>query len=131
MPLTPTEGKVAKVTVGATDVPGVNWSNPIRGNPKDVSNFRDGRRIKTTLPNATITMSLVWDADDQPTDVAASNIRIGTEVTVKCYTDATHFFSGPYTVTEIGPKNDGVEDVVMMDVTFGLNGDITYPVAPV
>lgn len=128
MAYTPASGDVAKFTFNSIDQPGVNWKLDIDGNAKDASNFRDGRNIKTTLPNATATVTLVWDSGLQPTDTLGGPIKIGSVATAKFYVDETKFFTGSFMVTKIGPENKGVEDLVMMDVTLMLNnGFITYP----
>lgn len=124
----PASGDVAKLTFNSIDQPGINWKLDIDGNAKDASNFRDGRNIKTTLPNATATTTLVWDSALQPTDTLGGPIKIGSIATAKFYVDATKFFTGSFMVTKIGPENKGVEDLVTMDVTLMLNnGFITYP----
>jgi hypothetical protein len=134
MAFTPTEGEVAVVklsmTGGTADtiVPGTGWKLQLDGKPKDVSNFRDGRKRKGTLPDASLTMTLVWDAGEQATKASVTGIRLGVTGTAKCFTDATKFFSVPVIVAQIEPENEGVEGVVMLPVTLQLNGAITYPV---
>lgn len=133
--MTPTAGQVAvcKLSlVGAaadTIVPGINWDLMVDGKVVDKSNFRDGRYKVGTLADATLKMTLVWDGAVQPTDPLVTGIRTGVRGTAKCYVDSTHFFSLPVVVSTIGVKNEGVEDVLMADVEYGLSGDITYPVA--
>lgn len=135
MPFTPTEGEVAILTVTMTGgtlstLPGINWKLALDANTKDVSNFRDGRKRKGTMNDAVITVSLVWDAGEQQTKVAATGLRLGVTGICKCYTDATHFFSVPIIVGAMEPENEGVEGVVMMGITLEANGAITYPVDP-
>lgn len=128
MPYTPASGDIAKLTVGAIDLPAMNWKLDIDGNAKDASNFRDGRAVKTTLPNVTLTATAIWDSTLQMTDTLGGSIKIGTTATIKCYVDATKFFSGSYTITKTGPENKGVEDLVTMDFTAMIQGTLTYPV---
>ncbi len=133
MAFTPTEGQIAKVTLTMTGgtlttIPGTNWKLNLDAKTKDVSNFRDGRRRWDTLHDATLTVTLVWDSAEQPTKAATTGVRLGVTGTAKCYTDATKFFEVPVIVAQIEPENSGVEDVVMMNVTFELDGSITYPV---
>lgn len=128
MAYTPATGDVAKLSFGTEDLAAINWKNDIDGNAKDASNFRDGRNVATTLPNATTTFTVIWDSNDQPTATAAANLRIGATGTMKCYVDATKFFSQSVKITKISPENKGMEDLVTMDVTAMLIGTITYPV---
>lgn len=135
MSFTPTQGAVAVFTltmVGGSlqTVPGVNWKLDLDGKLADTSNFRDGRSKSGTLPDGTLTCTLVWDAGEQPTKVADTGLRLGVGGIAKCYTDATHFFSVPVVCGTIGLDNGGVESVLMVDTTFGLNGAITYPIDP-
>ncbi len=135
MAFTPTAGKnaVAKLTLGGNSevtAPGINWKFDGDAKLFDVSNFRDGREVAPTLDDATISLTLIWDGGEQPTKATSSDIRLGVRGTVKCYTDATHFFGVTGVVSTLSPHNDGVESVVMLDVTFRLSGSITYPVDP-
>jgi hypothetical protein len=128
MAFTPSSGDVAKMSIGTIDQPGINWKLDIDGNAKDASNFRDGRNIKTTLPNATATTTLIWDSAQQPTGTSGGSVKIGTVAACKFFVDDTKFFAGSFMVTKIGPENKGIEDIVTMDVTLMLNnGFITYP----
>jgi hypothetical protein len=133
MPFTPVKGKFAKISIaGSPDIvlPAQNWSLPIDSNKQDVSNFRDGRKVMTTLDDAELTFTLVLDEDKPPTAAANGNLRNGTEITIKCFTNnaATTFFSAPCMVTRIEPSNEGPTGRVLYNVTASLNGDITYPV---
>lgn len=133
MPFTPTVGMTAivKLTMAGNSevtVPGINWKLAADGKPADVSNFRDGRKRVGTLPDATITVTLVWDSDEMPTKATGTNLRLGVKGTAKCYTSSTKFFSCPVIVAQIEPENEGVEGRVMQPVTLQLDGDITYPV---
>jgi hypothetical protein len=132
--LVPTPGQVAvlKATIGAgsTDYvfPAINWKLSVDGKVVDVSNFRDGRYKVGTLPDATLTFTLIWDANDEPTSTAAASVRTGLQGSAKCYTDSTHYFVVPICVSTADVNNDGVEDVLKLDVSCGLSGQITYPV---
>jgi hypothetical protein len=132
MPYTPVRGKLAKLTIGATDVPAINWDLGIDGKPNDVSNFRDGRKVDTTLDDADLKFTAVWDEADPVTDAGAANLRIGVALTAKCYSNAaaTVFWELPVRVTMLGPKVANMESHVMVDITAKLNGTVTYPVDP-
>lgn len=127
MPFTPVAGGTAKVTVGSTDIPAINWSLAIDGKVKDVSNFRDGRSKVGTLTDATLSATVVWDSADLPTASGAANLRASVSVAIKCYVDAVKYFTATYVISTIGPKNEGPEGVMMMDFTAGLSGTLTYP----
>lgn len=135
MAFTPTQGMIAILTLTMTGgtlqtVPAINWKADLDGKLADTSNFRDGRSKTGTLPDASISCTLVWDAGEQVTKVADTGLRLGVGGVAKCYTDASHFFSCPVKVGTIGLDNGGVENVLMVDVTLGLDGAITYPVDP-
>jgi hypothetical protein len=134
MAFTPTAGQTAvlklSMTGGTADtiVPGVNWKLNLDAKTRDVSNFRDGRARIGTLADATLSVSMVWDSAEQQTKASSgTGIRLGVTGTAKCFTDASKFFSVPVIVAQVGPNNEGVEGVVTNDVTFELNGSITYP----
>lgn len=128
-----TAGRYAYATIAGTVVPAANWKIDADAKLADASNFRDGRRKTGTLDDGTLSLDLVWDPDEQPTDVAVYNLRLGSQVTVKCYVDGdpsnppTKFFQFPGVVGTIGPASAVEGDVVRMPVTLGLNGTITYP----
>ncbi len=138
---TPVAGKYCKVdvinNVPATPItktiPGINWSLDPDGKETDTSNFLVGRDRITTLDDMVVTFSLIWNETDQPTDTATSNIRLGSILGMKFYVDKarTRFWTATrdFVVTKLGPKVGGQEDKLMMDVTAGMRGEITYPVA--
>lgn len=136
---TPTSGSIAVLTVqmaGGTlqTVPAVNWTLEVDGKLFDASNFRDGRFRVPTLLDSTVTATLVWDSAEQQTKLTATGMRIGATGSVKCYTDATHFFVVPVIVGTLGIKNDGPEGVVMQDVSLSQSSQsgvaFAYPVDP-
>jgi hypothetical protein len=136
MSFTPTVGQVAivKITLGAggaTDWvgPGITAKADLDGKVVDKSNFRDGRIKNATLPDATVTLTLVYDQADSPfkTGTGGAQITLGATGTLKYCVDATHYFGLPVIVQTIGLENPGMEDDLMCDVEFGLNGSITYP----
>lgn len=133
MPFTPTVGQVAvlDLSLGAGAAhwkgPGINWKfNP---DPKitDKSNFRDGRIKNPTLPDATISLTLVYDQADSPFKASGGNVLIGVAGTARLFVDATNFISCPVLVGAVGIENPGMEDDLMLDVTLELNGAITWP----
>lgn len=129
MSFTPTAGNAAIAKIGSNTIPGINWKLNI--DPKltsNASNFRDGRVKIATLLDASVTIRLVWDSADPPTLSSGLNIRPGESATILCYVDGTNFWSVPSVIGPIGPENAGLEDVVMMDVTFEFSGSaVTYP----
>jgi hypothetical protein len=106
-----------------------NWNFPIDGKLKDISNFRDGRRVAGTLPNATLSGDVVWDPDGYPTDVSGMGLRPGQTVTIRLYVNAEQddFFQAVFKVATIGPRVAVDNDVLMMPVTFQLNSGIDFP----
>jgi hypothetical protein len=139
MPFEPVAGKFCKITVTnavpetpvTADIPGVNWTLDDDAKEQDTSNFLVGRHRIESLADVVATFSLIWDQADQPIDAAAANIRRGAELTIKFYVDRgrTRFYSGKFLVTKASPKVGGQEDKLMLDVTAGILGDLTYPVA--
>ena len=49
----------------------------------------------------------------------------GTDVTVKLYVDATHYYTGKAIVTSMSVE-DPVDDVVSISIEFTGNGELTY-----
>jgi hypothetical protein len=133
MPFTPVNGSLAaiKVIVASTPVtiPAINWKLDIDAKLKDVSNFRDGRFRKRTLQDATLTFTLVWDSSAEPNLSANGAFVDGTAFVANCYVDeaASKFFAVPAVVSTVGPANEGVEGVIMYEVTALLSGAVTYP----
>ena len=81
---------------------------------------------------------MVWDSAANPLLAAngdlLSNINTvakGSLINATLYTDQaqtnTKAWFGPFIVSKVSPKNSGVEDVVMLDVTCEANGAITAP----
>lgn len=150
MTFTPTSGQfaVAQLGPGALGVntnitlPGINWSLDWDNKTKDVSNFRDGRSRTGTLPDYTLSLTLVWDSAANPLlpangDLLNVNTNTGivkgSALNMTLYTDQaltnTKAWFGPVIVSKVSPKNSGVEDVVMLDVTCEANGMIVPPSA--
>lgn len=135
MSFTPTSGQYAAAQFTpvntAITVPGINWDLKVKANPKDVSNFRDGRKRAATLNDYTLTLTLVWDSGANPLLAANGGVTQGATMNVTLFTDQaqtnTKAWTGPVIISEINPKNAGVEDVVMMDVTADANGTLTEP----
>jgi hypothetical protein len=114
-------------------VPAINWNLDWDGKPKDYSNFRDGRARTGTLPDYSLTLTLVWDSSANPLLAANGGVTVGALLTTTLYTESTNTntkaWHGPVIVSKIGPKNEGVEGIVMMDVTCDANGTLTPPSA--
>lgn len=135
MPYAPLKGKFAKIAKSGTpDItfPAFNWTLPIDGMPQDASNFRDGRKVMTTLDDAEVTFQIPWDTDDPPTVAAGGGIQIDADFDAKFFVDnlasPTRFFQAPVKVTRIELSNEGPTGRVLANITARLNGAITYPV---
>lgn len=136
MAFTPTVGSVAVLKLqlaGATaavSTPGMNWKFDMDGKTKDVSNFRDGRVRVGTLGDSTITMQIPHD-QAAPSYLAGSasgySLTLGATGTANLYVSATNFYSVGVIVAKIGDNNEGVEGVVLRDVTFEQSGTLTNP----
>lgn len=139
---TPVSGRFAKVSLKDTptaatdyDLAAVDWKIDADAKVANASNFRDGRRALGTLPDATLTVTLCWDANDHPTKTTMQNLRLGATGTAKCYTDGdastspTKFWAFPFVVSKISPASQVEGEIVKMPVTLTLNGDLTYPIS--
>ena len=86
-----------------------------------------------TLPDYTLSLTLVWDSAANPLLTANGGITEGAKLNMALFTDQaqtnTKAWFGPVIVSKVSPKNSGVEDVVMCDVTCEANGAITPPSA--
>lgn len=129
MPTNPTAGSVAVFKIGSNLVPGMDWKLSIDGKIKDVANFKDGRHKKVTLPDATFTSKVLFDADDPPYDPSGLNFVEGAEITALLYVDATHFYSVPLVIGKIDIESE-IEGVLMYNISAEQNGPITRPVVP-
>ena len=136
MPFQPVAGSTAilKLTQGNTNtvLPAINWSLPIDGKLKDVSNFRDGRFRCKTMQDSTLTFTVVHDAATPEYLASGGQLVDGQVLVAQCFmgSNTNAYFLVPCMVSTVGPKNEGVEGVVMYDVTaLQHNGAITYPAA--
>lgn len=136
MPFTPVAGSTAiiKLTQGNTNtvLPAINWNLPIDGKLKDVSNFRDGRFRCKTLQDSTLTFTVVHDAGAPEYLSGNGQLVDGQVINAQCFTgsNSNAYFNVPCMVSTVGPKNEGVEGVVMYDVTaLQHNGTVGYPTA--
>ena len=135
MAFTPTAGQfgLCKVTPSggsSTSVPAINWNLSDDGKPKDVSNFRDGRSRVATLADSTLSATLVWDSAANPTLNTNGGISRGNAIVANLYTDPASTKPIVFTgiIATLGPKNEGVEGVIMMDFTALQSGAaVTYP----
>ncbi len=137
MPFTPTGPGAKIITVfnnTNTTAAAINWTLAIDPKPKDVSNFRDGRFRLKTLQDATLSFTVVHDSSAPEYLASGGALVDGQVIVAQCFTSsntntATAFIV-PCMVTSVSAKNEGVEGVVMYDVTAMLhNGAITYPTA--
>jgi hypothetical protein len=131
----PLKGKFAKIArAGSPEVvfPAFNWTLPIDGMPQDASNFRDGRKVMTTLDDADVTFQMPWDTGGAPTVTANGGIAIDADFDCRFYVDnltsPTRFFLAPVKITRIEITNEGPTGRVLANITAKLNGAITYPI---
>jgi len=133
-----TAGQQAKLVVNFngtnTVLAAINWTLNIDPKAKDVSNFRDGRFRKKTLQDATVTATVIHDADASEYLTANGGLVDGQVVTMYCFvgnssSNTNYAYIVPSMITNVTPKNGGAEDVVQLDITTSLhNGTVTYPV---
>jgi hypothetical protein len=123
----PTGGSVAVLKIGTNVVPGMDWKLTVDPNLKDVSNFADGRHQKITMLDADFSTTILFDANSMPHDPAGFGLTPGAEITVLCYTDATHFFSVPIVIGKM-EFNSKIDDVLTFNLDAKLNGALVWPV---
>lgn len=123
--------KIVRVKPGTPEtevgLTATNWRADFDPKLRDISNFRDGRRKANTLPDGTITCDVIWDLDDPPTDTTGMGMRMGVAMTMRCYVSATDYFLVPVKVGRMAPAFELDGGVLVMPVTFAVNGNITYP----
>ena len=127
----PIKGQTAviRTVVGNTNtnLAAINWTLNIDGKLKDVSNFRDGRFRAKTLQDATVSFTVVHDGSAAAYLAANGSLIDGQAMSIYCYTNTAAYFTVPAMVSTVSPKNEGVEGVVMIDVTAVMhNGTVTY-----
>ncbi len=114
----------------AADLPTSKWGMTIKGNNKDVSNSRDGRKRVPGLQDAELTFELPYDSANDPTLVANGGLTDRSVIVFNGYIDDTHFYAGTFIVDEIGPGSE-IEGEVNFTVKASMeSGTITYPVYP-
>lgn len=123
-------GKDGTVKIATTDVAEIrNWKfNPKANNPKYASNKTSGyKRTVAGVKEGSGSMSGAWD---HAIDFLAV-VDVGTSVTLKLYTDTTHFFSVPSVIDDCSVNVD-VEngEIVSWDSNFSTNGAWTNPASP-
>ncbi len=123
-------GKDGTVKIGSTDVAEIrNWKfNPKSNNPKYASNKTSGyKRTVAGVKEASGSMSGAWD---HAIDFLAV-VDVGTSVTLKLYTDLTHFFSVPAVIDDCSINVDvDSGEIVSWDSNFSANGAWTNPASP-
>lgn len=134
MSFTPTAGPVAvlKIESGSlmaqTIFPGINWKIDHDPKLKDVSNFETGRTEAQTLPDSTLTFTLVYDNTTNPFLAANGGLKAGAPLTANCYTASAAFFVFTGLVSKVGAGVAGLEDVVMCDIEARESGGaLVYP----
>jgi len=134
MSFTPTVGQVAvlDLTLGGGAAhwigPGINWKLHLDPKVVDKSNFRDGRIKNATLPDGTLTLTIVYDQADSPFKTTGGNITMGATGTARCFVDATHYWTVPVIVGPLDLENSGMEDDLGLEIEFDLNGTAVPPV---
>jgi hypothetical protein len=138
MALTPIAGQFGKLVTQFnstnTTAAAINWNLTVDPKAKDVSNFRDGRFRAKTLQDATWSATIVHDSAAAEYLAANGGLVDGQIVTAYLYvgnssSNANYAFTVPSMITSVGPKNEGVEGVIMYEVQGALhNGTVTYPV---
>lgn len=123
-------GKDGTVKIGSTDICEVrNWKfNPKSNNPKYASNKTSGyKRTVAGVKEATGSISGAWD---NANDFLAV-VDVGTDVTLKLYTNTTKFFSVPAVIDDVSVNVDiDNGEIVGWDANFSSNGAWTNPVLP-
>lgn len=123
-------GKDGTVKIGSTDVCEIrNWKfNPKSNNPKYASNKTSGyKRTVAGVKEATGSMSGAWD---NANDFLAV-VDVGTDVTLKLYTNTTKFFSVPAVIDDVSVNVDVDNgEIVGWDANFSSNGAWTNPTLP-
>jgi hypothetical protein len=123
-------GKDGTVKIASTDVAEIrNWKfNPKSNNPKYASNKTSGyKRTVAGVKEASGSMSGAWD---HSIDFLAV-VDVGTSVTLKLYTDLTHFFSVPSVIDDCSINVDVDNgEIVSWDSNFSANGAWANPAAP-
>lgn len=123
-------GKDGTAKIGSTDIYELRgWKfNPKSNNPKYASNRTSGyKRTLAGVKEATGSMS---GADDRANDFIAV-VDVGTSVTLKLYTDATHFFSVPSVIDDYSMNVDiDNGEIVGWDANFSSSGAWTNPTSP-
>lgn len=129
MAFIPVGGLTAICKVGGTPaiVPGINWTFNFDPKLASASNFRDGRVMIATLPDGTVSLTLIYDKTSPPTTVAGFGLRPGAGGVALLYVDDTNYWTVPFVVGVVTPKNDGLEDVVKYDVNLQYSSNaVTY-----
>ncbi len=123
-------GKDGTVKIASTDVAEIrNWKfNPKSNNPRYASNKTSGyKRTVAGVKEGSGSMSGAWD---HSIDFLAV-VDVGTAVTLKLYTDATHFFSVPSVIDDCSINVDVDNgEIVSWDSNFSTNGAWTNPASP-
>jgi len=113
--------------IGSIALPTRDWTLTIKGNNKDVSNSRDGRKRIPGLEDAEGEMKMPYDTGNDPTGTAGGGVKPGAVLDLSLYVDATHLYGLSAIVDEIGPAVE-FEGELMFPVKFSLeSGTITYP----
>jgi hypothetical protein len=121
-------GTAGKVTTGS-DVEVLNmtdWTIDMKGTSVDTSAFGgDGWGSKTgTIKNWTGKCSGNYDPADTTGQTVLNN-ALATTVTLKFYTDDTHYWGGSGTIVGVSMKSSAV-GIVTVDYSFDGVGAVTY-----
>jgi len=120
-------GKLGKVTMGASDFAHVrNWRFNMTSNNKKYASTSTGGHEKTTKGafGGSVSFDLVLDHDDR----IEERIKVGDQVTLLLYTDATNYYSVPVRIASMDNELQIEEgEPPGISVEADCHGAWTYP----
>jgi hypothetical protein len=126
-------GPSGAITSNTASVGGKKWTLTAKGNNKDVSNFKDGRKRIPGLADAEGTIEIpAIDPATPPYDSSANkpNLIPGAIVALVLKLDTGHTFPLSAIIDEVSPSQD-VEGNAAYEVKFSIeSGTVTWPVIP-
>jgi TP901-1 family phage major tail protein len=120
-------GQDASITVGGTDVLGMNeLSVTVNGETIDVTTFASGGWMEKIqgLKSAELSISGFWLASDTGQDALRTALLNGTAVTMQALLDGTNGWTGDFLVTSV-EESSPVADAITLSVSFESSGAIT------
>lgn len=129
-------GTKGVIKIGGTPIvtlPTAKWTMTIKGNTRDVSNARDGRKRIVGLVDADLDFELPYDAAADPTLAANGGLQHGIVIAATMYKDGgatpANAYSGSFIVDEIGVATE-IDGEMRIPIKALLeSGTITYPAA--